>query len=166
MIYLNDIDESYLESNYAPLYHLTTNWILESILEINKLNVGWIENPFFNKKMEIISFTRNQNLNLTYYKDDINVIIKIDKNKLIKRGYKIYPYDFFIQSKKEIYPKANIKREMPFEFEEAVIVDIKNIMDYIISVNFLEDSLYDSYKSVNILKLNSINIYENERRIF
>ena len=55
------IDESYLESNYAPLYHFTNIFYLEPILEENELKVGWFENPFFKNKSKIVSFSRNKN---------------------------------------------------------------------------------------------------------
>lgn len=46
------IEESYLESNYAPLYHFTDYWSLESILEDNEIKVGWIENPFLKRNQK------------------------------------------------------------------------------------------------------------------
>jgi hypothetical protein len=81
-------------------------------------------------------------------------------------GYKLYPYDYFIQSGKEIHTKSNILRSKPFEFEEASNVDIINIDKYIIYVDFLEDSLFDSSTSINILKKKNIPIYEAGRRLF
>lgn len=163
--YDNFIDESYLSSNFAPIYHFTNHWSLESILEDNKLNTGWVENPFFKEVAKIISFTRNKNLDISYYKDDLDIIICLDKNKLLLDGYVFYPYDFFIQSGREIYSKSNIKRRNPYEFEEATKSNIENIYKYIIYVDFLYDSLYKSYKSVNILKEKNIEIYEAGRRI-
>lgn len=160
------IDESYLDSNHAPLYHFTNNFYLESILEENELTVGWFENPFFNSKLKIISFSRNKNLNLEHYKDDINVIICLDKDKLINKGYRFYPYDFFIQNRKETLPKSNIKRKEPFEFEEATLKNISNLDNFLLYIDFIGDSLYDSYKSVNILKKKNIRIYENGSRVF
>jgi hypothetical protein len=160
------IEESYLESNIAPIYHLTTYWSLESILEDNVLKTGWIDNPIFNKKMKIISFTRESKLNISHYKNDLDIVICIDKNKLISDGYKILPYDFFINNKDELYPKSDIRRSKPFEFEEVSLKDIINFDKYIISVDFLKKSLYRSYKSVNILKSKNIKIYEEGRRLF
>lgn len=89
---------------------------------------------------------------MNYYKNELNIILCLDKNKLIIDRYKLYPYDFFIHSGKESLSKSNINRKLPFEFEEACIDNIKNIDKYIIYVDFLNGSLYDSYKSVNILK--------------
>lgn len=169
MIYKFDkfsIDESYLESNHAPIYHLTNNFNLEFILDENELKLGWVENPFFNKKIKIVSFTRNKNLDLSHYKESINVILSIDKNKLIIDGYKLYPYDFFVNIGKENLPKSNGNRKYPYEFEEASIKSISNLDNYLISVDFLYESFYNSYRSVNILKNKNIPIYEAGRRIF
>jgi hypothetical protein len=77
------IEESYLDSNYVPLYHFTTEWSLESILEDNVLKTGWVENPFFKEKEKIVSFTRNKDLKMIHYKSDLNTFLCIDKNKLI-----------------------------------------------------------------------------------
>jgi len=160
------IEESYLDSNYAPLYHFTTEWSLESILEDNILKTGWIENPFFKVKQKIVSFTRNKDLKMTHYKSDLNTFLCIDTNKLIIDGYKLYPYDYFIQNKKESLPKSNINRSEPFEFEEASKKNILNLDKYLISVTFLDDSIYSSYRTINILKSKNIPTYENNRRIF
>jgi hypothetical protein len=81
-------------------------------------------------------------------------------------GYKLYPYDYFIQSGKEVHSKSNILRNEPFEFEEASVRDILDIDKYIICVDFSEGSLFDSSESINILKKKNIPIYEAGRRIF
>jgi hypothetical protein len=160
------LDESYLKSNFAPLYHFTYDWVLESILEDNTLKTGWVENDFFDKKIKIVSFTRERNLDLSHYKNDLNIIIELDKNKMTLNAYKFYPYDFFIQTKKEKFTKSDLRRKQPFEFEEASIKDIVNIDKYLLSVTFLNDSIFNSYKSVNILKSKKIPIYENNTRVF
>jgi hypothetical protein len=159
------IEESYLESNYAPLYHFTDYWSLESILEDNEIKVGWVDNPFLDNSKKIISFTRNKDLDMSHYKNDLDIVICLDKNKLILDGYKLYPYDFFIQSGKESMSKSNLERKYPFEFEEASILDIKNIDKYLISVDFKRGTLFDSVKSVKILKKKNIPIYEDGRRL-
>ena len=167
MLNFNDfIEESYLESNFAQIYHFTNNYYLLTILRENVLKVGWFDNPFFGKNVKIVSFTRNNKLNVGNYKTDLNVILCVDKNKMLLDGYKLYPYDYFIQSGKEIHTKSNILRSKPFEFEEASNVDIINIDKYIIYVDFLEDSLFDSSTSINILKKKNIPIYEAGRRLF
>ena len=102
---------------------------------------------------------------MNHYKNELNIIICLDKNKLLVSGYKFYPYDFFIQTKKEKLAKSNKDRKYPFEFEEALPVNIINLDNYIISVDFLNGSLYESYKSVNILKKKNIPIYEDSRRL-
>jgi hypothetical protein len=154
------IDESYLLSNYSPLYHLTDVYFLDSIIDDNCLKVGWVDNHFFGKSMKIISLTRNPKMNLSHYKD-FDVIIELDKNELIKNGYKIYPYDFFIQSKKEDLPKSNKDRKSPFEFEEAITKDVSNISKYIISVNFLGNSIFEIPSLSKKIKEKNIKVYKN-----
>jgi hypothetical protein len=85
---------------------------------------------------------------------------------MIIDGYKFYPYDYFIHSGKETYSKSSIYRFEPFEFEEASVDNIIDIDKYIIYVDFIEDSLFDSPDSINILKKKNIPIYEAGRRIF
>lgn len=77
------IEESYLESNFAPIYHFTNSYYLLTILRENILKVGWFDNPFFGKKIKIISFARNNKLNIGNYKIDLNVILCFDKNKML-----------------------------------------------------------------------------------
>ena len=160
------IEESYLESNFAPIYHFTNSYYLLTILRENILKVGWFDNPFFGKKIKIISFTRNNKLNIGNYKIDLNVILCFDKNKMLLDGYRLYSYNYFIQSGNEYYPKSNVLRSNPFEFEEATNVNITNIDKYIMYVDFLGESLFDSSESINILKKKNIPIYEAGRRIF
>ena len=94
------------------------------------------------------------------------MILCFDKNKMLLDGYRLYPYNYFIQSGKEYYPKSNVLRSNPFEFEEATNVNITNIDKYIMYVDFLGESLFDSSESINILKKKNIPIYEAGRRIF
>ena len=158
----NFIDESYLESNNAPLYHYTTTYQFIEILESNILKMSTFDNPVNGNKIKIVSLTRNKNIDLSYYKPYLDVIIELDKNKLLKK-YKILPYDYFIQSGREDKPKSNINRKEPFEFEELVLNDVKNIDKYILSVNFRNDSIFDKPvgKILDILKSKNIKIYEN-----
>ena len=159
------LEESYLESNFGPIYHFTNSYYLYSILSENILKTGWFENPFFGKNLKIVSFSREKNMNIDEYKADLDIIICINKNKMIIDGYKLYPYDYFIQSGKEKYSKSNILRTKPFEFEEASKIDISNIDKYIMFIDFLKDSLFNSSNSVKILKKKNIPIYEDGRRI-
>lgn len=82
---------------------------------------------------------------------------------LLNKKYKIIPYDFFIHSKKEVRPKSDNSRKEPFEFEEIILKDIDNIMDYIISVNFKDMSIFDRQIAsiLPILKTNNKIIYKN-----
>ena len=158
----SDFSESYLNSNFAPLYHLTTIYGLIEIINSNILKMSEFDNIYQGKNIKMISFTRNKNINLDYYKPFLDIIIELDTNKL-KKKYKIFKYDFFIHCKKEDKPKSNIDRKEPFEFEESILSDIDNILDYIISIDFSNDSLLDRSIAVliPILKNKKIIIYNN-----
>lgn len=158
----DDIDESYLDSNFAPLYHHTTTHSFYNIMSENILKTSEIEHPFKSKKVKMVSLTRNSNLDISYFKAFLDVVIELDRNKLNKK-YKIIPYDFFIHTKKEILPKSNIKREKEYEFEEIIPTDIKNISEYIISINFKDDSIMDRQVAsiLPTLKDKNIIIYNN-----
>jgi hypothetical protein len=110
------IDESYLDSSKAPLYHYTNIYSLYKILNDDKLNIGFFENPFLDKNIKFISLSRSPNLDLSYYKMDLDVVIELDNNKL--------------RDRKE-----------PFEFEEIILKDIEGIKSYILSINFIDDSI-------------------------
>lgn len=159
------IDESYLESGYAPLYHHTTTYGFINIINEDRLKKTDIENPLNSEKVKMVSLSRNKNLDLSYYKFNIDVVIELDTNKLNK-NYKIIPYDFFIHLKKEDKPKSSILRNSPFEFEEIILSDIENITEYIISVNFKDDSILDRQIASILPKLRqkNITIYNNGRR--
>ena len=141
------IDESYLDSNYAPLYHNTTTYAFTDIIIDNKLKKTEFENSYNGKKIKMVSLTRKKDLDLN----------------LLSRKYKIIPYDFFIHSEKEFQAKSDILRKEPFEFEEIILNDIDNIMYYIISVNFLGTSILDREiaKILPLLKNNNKIIYNN-----
>lgn len=156
------IDESYLDSNYAPLYHHTTTYAFFSIINDNELKKTEIENSYKGKKIKMVSLTRKKDLDLEHYKPFLDVVIELDTN-LLNKKYKIIPYDFFIHSKKEVRPKSDNSRKEPFEFEEIILKDIDNIMDYIISVNFKDMSIFDRQIAsiLPILKTNNKIIYKN-----
>ena len=46
------LEESYLKSNFAPLYHYTDVWCLEKILNDNILKIGWYDNIFKDIKIK------------------------------------------------------------------------------------------------------------------
>lgn len=75
--------------------------------------------------MKIVSLTRNKKIDFSYYKPYLDVIIELDKNKLLKK-YKIIPYDYFIQSGKDDKTKSNPNRNF-FESEEIILYDIVDI---------------------------------------
>lgn len=160
--FYNYIEESYLDSNFAPIYHKTTTYDFYKIINENTLRTSEVKHPFNNKLIKIISFTRNPKLDLSYFKFFLDVVIKLDKN-LLNKNYKIIPYDFFINTNKEKFPKSNILRKEPFEYEEIILKDIDNFMDYIISVDFENNTITDRQVAMTlpILRKNNIEIYNN-----
>jgi hypothetical protein len=158
----DEFNESYLKSNFAPLYHLTNEYYLLEIIKNDKILKGWSDNSLKDKKIKMVSLTREPRMRLNF-KADSNVIIELDKNKMINKGYKFVPYDFFIHSKKENKTKSNPDRKEPFEFEECVLKDIDNVKDYIISVNLPSSSFYDPsiIKCIKDLKNKNIKVLKN-----
>jgi hypothetical protein len=156
------IEESYLDSSKAPLYHYTDIYTFFKILNDNKLNVGFFENPFLDSSVKFVSLSRNPDLDFTYYKFNLDVVIELDNNKL-RNNYKLIPYDFFIKSEKTKYSKFDTRRKEPFEFEEVILEDINNIISYILSVNFRDDSiLLPVFTNIfTILKKNKIKILKD-----
>lgn len=146
MISIFRIFESYLKSNFAPLYHFTTLLTLSEILDDNVLKVGYYDNPFFGKISNFVSLTRNDKFKFKFRKVDCRM--KLDRN-LLRSNYKIIPYDFFIQSNTEIYPKSDIKRTSYFEFEEVVSDNITNLNNYLISIDFY--SIEDIFRIYKVL---------------
>jgi hypothetical protein len=111
------IEESYLDSNFAPLYHKTTTYDFYKIINEN----------------------------------------------ILRTTNKIIPYDFFIHTGKEKFPKSNTLRKEPFENEEIILSNINNILNFIISVDFKNDSILDRQvaMTIPILRKNNIKIYNN-----
>jgi len=71
MFNFNDfIEESYLDSSKAPLYHYTNIYTFYKILNDNKLDISFFENPFLGKNI----FT------------NILPILKENKIKILKDG--------------------------------------------------------------------------------
>ena len=156
------INDSYLDTNFAPLYHRTTTYGFIDIIQSNTLKITEYDNIYQDDTVKMVSFTSDKKLNLDYYKSFLDVVIEINRDKL-KENYKIIKYDFFIHSKKEDKPKSNIHRIEPFEFEEIVIKDISNIDRYIISVNFENNSIMDRNVAslIPLLREKNIKIYNN-----
>lgn len=132
--------ESYLLSNFAPLYHQTSVYGFINIMKSNIISKTKHTHPYKNEKIKMISLTRDKNLILDHTIIDIS--IELDTHKL-KEKYKIIPYDYFIHSNMENKPKSDIHRKSKFEPEEMILRDIENIMDYIISVDFKNDSIFE-----------------------
>lgn len=125
--------ESYLDSNYAPLYHFTTCTTLYDIFDTNKIDVGYFDNPFNTKNIKLVSLTRNSNF--SNYKN-ANTRIELDKNKMILDNYNFIPYDYFIHSKQELFTKSDLRRIKDFEYEEVSLKTIYDVSKYILSINF------------------------------
>ena len=96
------VDESCLKSNFAPLYHFTDITTLKDILKDDILKIGYYDNPYFGDNIKFISLTRNKDFELHR---KYNVRLDLDQD-FLKNDYSIVPYDFFIQSKSEIYPNG------------------------------------------------------------
>lgn len=161
-----EIDESYLESNFAPLYHFTSSLILKEILLSDQIDIGYYDNPFNKQNIKFVSLTRNKIFK--NYRDS-NIRIELDKNKL-KNDYKIISYDYFIHSQQEIYPKSNLKRKKEFEFEEIVLKNISNLHKYILSINIDNVDSFYGLKYFLILYIDKYNLNEmsikiNEQKI-
>jgi hypothetical protein len=136
--FLDFIDESYLYSNNAPLYHFTNTWSLNQILTSNELFIGHFDHKIDDRIVKIISLTRNRNFDVKYKEFDVKICL--DKDKLIN-NYKLKPYDFF--NTKSDKKKWEIDRINPYEFEEVVECNIKDLNKYILYIDFFEiDSIY------------------------
>ena len=149
---------NYMDKTYIPtLYYICDVRDLNSIINDNILKRGYIMNQVNGKMLNIIYLTRFKKMNLNEYKEFNYCVIKLDKNKL-SQNYKIQNYDFFIHSKQEHKPKSDIGRIKPVEFTEIILKDIKNIDKYILSIDFIDNSLLYII-DVEILKsLNKKNI--------
>lgn len=154
--------ESYLESNYAPLYHNTDYLSFIDIINDNELKCSSNPNLFDGEIVSMVSLTRKKDLDLSYYNPYLEIEIELDANKL-RNKYKLIPYDYFIHNNREKLSKSNINREYPFEYEEMVLVDIDNVMNYIISINFKNNIIFN--KSIQtiipILKNKNIILYND-----
>jgi hypothetical protein len=142
--FLNFIYEGYGRQN---LYHLTSLYPLQNILDNDEIEVGYYENPYNDETKKFISFTRNKFLNLEQRK--FNVILELD-TEILKTKYKIIPYDFYVHSKQETKQKWYPKRLKSFEFEEIILDDITELHRYLISINFLgeEEDIYKYWNSL------------------
>lgn len=161
------IDESYLESNHAPLYHFTDLFILDRIIDEDTLKLGNYYNKFDDRQIKMISLTRNKDLNTLTHRQLLNVKLVLDKDKLLTK-YNIITYDFFIHNNHETFPKSNLNRKSPVEFEEIILNPIEHLHKYLIEIDIFGDVNYSvgkMYKSLGDYnrKFNiKININDNE----
>ena len=160
----DDFNEKYLDSNFGPLYHFTDLWVLKIIMESNSLNIGYYDNPIRNKEIKIISLTRNKDLNLDM-RDDQFVRLRIDKNKLMQK-YEIIPYDYFINSNKEIYPKSNLKRKSKYESEEVILKPIINLHIYLLSIDFVSNDIFRTLYKMKKELIDYVNKYNIMTRLY
>lgn len=142
--FLNFIFEGYNRQN---IYHLTSLYPLQDILDSDTLSVGYYDNPIGNKNLKMISFTRNKHFGLEHR--EYNVKLELD-SEILKNNYKIIPYDFFINSKQETKQKWNVDRIKKFEYEEVILNDIVDLHKYLISIDFLgeEEDIYKYWNSL------------------
>src|ERR1035437_5638079 len=149
--FLNFIDESYLDSNHAPLYHYTSVWSLKDILKLNELSLGHYDHRIAGKTTKILSLTRDKLFNI---KDrEFEVKICLDKDKLVS-NYKMRPYDFFNFKDKK---KWEVDRINPYEFEEITDCNIKYLDRYILYIDFFDIDFIYPYLSeikLDIIKYN------------
>lgn len=162
------IDESYLKSNYAPIYHITDILVLERIIDTNTLKIGLYDNPFGSKQIKMVSLTRNKNLDMSGYRDGLDVILTLDSN-ILRNNYKIIPYDFFINSHKELFPKWNPKRKSQIEFEEIILNPITDIFKYLLEIDIYSPlisvgKIYNKLENYN--KKYNIKINLNDELLF
>ncbi len=151
--FLDFIDESYLDSSNAPLYHFTTTWSLNQILKSNELSIGYFDHKIGDKILKIVSLTRDKNLNIDNKEFELKV--SLDKNRLVNR-YKLRPYDFF--GAKSDRKKWEIDRVNPYESEEITECNIKDLNQYILYIDFFDVSFIYPYLKDIKTYLNKYNI--------
>lgn len=151
--FLDFIDESYLDSSNAPLYHLTTSWSLNQILKSNELSIGYFDHKIGDKILKIVSLTRDKNLNID--SKEFELKISLDKNRLVNR-YKLRPYDFF--GAKSDRKKWEIDRVNPYESEEITECNIKDLNQYILYIDFFDVGFIYPYLKDIKTYLNKYNI--------
>lgn len=142
--FIDFIDESYLNSNNAPLYHFTTTWSLNQILKLNKLSVGYFDHIINGESLKTLSLTRNKKFDI---EDKIfEVKICLDKNKIVN--------NFFNFDKRKWDPDRNNS----YEFEEFSECTISDLNKYILYIDFFDIDYIWTY-------LNDIKEYINKYNI-
>jgi hypothetical protein len=147
MKHLLSINEYNVNKTY--LYHTTSINNLYDILNSNILK----KSDTFNN----ISFSRNKNY---WYKTKRGVRLVLDR-ELLTQNYKIYPFDYYndknykdedfiYDTQKKYLPKSALgiktkndsDRKTPFEYEECIFNDIKNLTKYIVAIE-IDDKAYN-----------------------
>lgn len=119
------------------LYYYATKYDLKKILFSN--TIMKCEFKSNNKKFIIVNDSKE--IIEEYYKPYIDIIIELDRNKL-KQKYEI---------------------EIDKNYKYIIYDDIENIYNYILSINFLNESIFDSdiSKFINNIIEKNIKIYVN-----
>lgn len=139
--------ESFLLGGRQPLYHFTTSYYLNKILQDDTIKIGFYDNMIDNKYIKMVSLTRNMNFSDITHHRELDVRINLNGYKL-KQNYKIIPYDFAINNRLDLYTKSNIKRTKVVEFEEIIKTDISNVGIYIDEITFVNVNDYYLYRDV------------------
>lgn len=175
------INESYLKGGRQPLYHFTSSYHLEKILESDLLRPSKpVKKTHGHEKS--ISLTR-----FIGYKDTLGLLIKLNYDKLLNNGYRSYPIDEVgwtgVKRKKKVnFNKSNfntiksgkkgtahnlnLPKEpiMETEFEERIYKPIQKLGKYIIDIYILssyENRMKHSLKKF-LIKYPHIKIYSNK----
>lgn len=177
------VNESYLKGSRQPLYHYTSNYGITKILSDDLLKTSLVSRP---KGTKAICLTRNP-----YFTHDGGVKtsprIVLDYDKLIRDGYRSHPVDeigIAARGMDRNLIKSNFKEiksgtrgtkhgldlpknpKLETEFEERIYKDIKNLGNYIISIDFTKipnsineiKSYLDKYPHI------IVNVYDSENR--
>jgi hypothetical protein len=154
------LDESYLLSGRAPLYHFTYAYYLNLILDSNKLSIGHTDALVKNIPKKFISFTRDKNLKIPEHREDI----EFNTDRLLN-DYKLISYDFYITNYIEDKTKSDPNRIKNVEFEEICLEDILNLNRYIARIEFLKINDPSFYLSLPYIK-KYLNTYKNIEVIY
>lgn len=132
-----ELYESYLSSNYAPLYHLTDKWSLARILRTNKIELGYYDMKTHIGDTKAVSLTRDETLKI---KNKVfGCAIVLDSNEL-RNNYSIKPYDFFINQDKTKLGKIQNKERKLLDhgYEEYLDKEIIDLNNYIIRIDIFK----------------------------
>ncbi len=144
------LNESYLDSARAPIYHWTSGFLLRTILKTRKLGYptkdGYDPLKGITKfSKELISFTRDNNYRIRGKESNVRFVFDIEK--LRQKGYKIKPYvdRSVVKNSLEDYSTLN-SHEARFEAEEIVRGPI-DLKDGLIKIE-VDKKYYDEQKKL------------------